>query len=327
MQKAKYFGWEFKSALTTAIYKIAADLGLDRVYVTFKDEIPTAAINRHGQIYITNIADDAVLTRFDLERFVGFAFHELLHRKFTNFSAIDSSKVHYLVHLHNGLEDAYIENRAIAEKLTGNAEPLLRNLIDNMAREGLAEVTDWAHPAQYPFALAVYARKHATVKVPLAKGLQPIFDEACLRLNGCRSTENTWELAEWVFDQLRQLGQPQQPEQAKQDAKQDQSGADQSNQDAPSNASDGPTSPDQGQGEGDTPTEDKNASDVGEARSPVKAERMTPKGKVSTIYKPRSTEPKADVPEGARQAGSVSNWAMAKDGHHIGATKRWTINF
>ena len=93
MQKAKYFGWEFKSALTTAIYKIAADLGLDRVYVTFKDEIPTAAINRHGQIYITNIADDAVLTRADLERYTDYALHEMLHWWFPSLEEGDIVRV------------------------------------------------------------------------------------------------------------------------------------------------------------------------------------------------------------------------------------------
>jgi hypothetical protein len=80
MIKSKYFGWEFKPALTAAIHKIASDLGLGTVKVTFRADIPTAAINRQGQIYITNIADDAVLTRQDLERFTGFALHELLHR-------------------------------------------------------------------------------------------------------------------------------------------------------------------------------------------------------------------------------------------------------
>jgi len=36
MIKAKYFGWEFKPALTAAIHKIASDLGLGNVKVTFR---------------------------------------------------------------------------------------------------------------------------------------------------------------------------------------------------------------------------------------------------------------------------------------------------
>ena len=336
MTKAKYRGWEFKSALTLAIHKMASDLKIKRVMVTFKDEIPTAAINRHGQIYITNIADDATLTRFDLERFVAFGFHELLHRKFTDFNAIDNSKVSYLVQLHNGLEDAYIENRAVAEKMTGNAETLLRTLIDNMAREGLAEVTDWADPRQYPFALAVYARKHGTIKVPVAKGLKPIFNEACNRLNTCRSTHDTWSVAEWVYDQLKQIGQPQQPDQP-QDQPQDQptngqpcddgNPSDQEGGNTPAEAGNSPTSPDQGQGEGDAPTQGQNAPDAGEAQSPIKGEKQTSRGKVLVIAKPRSTEPKADVPDSAKQCGSISNWVVTKDAYHVGDVKRWSIDF
>ena len=34
MIKAKYLGWEFKPALTAAIYKIASDLGLGNVIVS-----------------------------------------------------------------------------------------------------------------------------------------------------------------------------------------------------------------------------------------------------------------------------------------------------
>ena len=335
MTKARYRGWEFKSALVAAIMKIASDLGVKRVAVTFKDSIPTAAIDRHGMIYITNIADDAVLTRHDLEKFTGFALHELLHRKFTTFDAIDTKKVSYLVMLHNGLEDAYIENRAVAEKLTGNAEGLLGTLIDTMAAEGLAEVTDWADPRQYPFALAVYARKHGTIKVPLAKGLKPIFDDACMRLNKCNSTYDTWTLAEWVYDQLKQIGQQQQPQQANaMQSGSDQSSGDQQagdqqagdgQSDAPTEAGTAPSSPDQGQGEGDAAPQEKNAPEVGEARSPVKGEKDTPKGKVLVLPKPRSTEPKVDVPESAKQCGSVSSWVVAKDAYHVGDYKRWTV--
>lgn len=205
MNKAKYFGWEFKPALTAAIHKIASDLGLPNVKVVFRADIPTAAIDRQGQIYITNIADDAVLTRADLERYTGFALHELLHWKYTNFNAIDRKAIAYILQLHNGLEDAFIENHAVKAKLTGNVEQLLGTLIDRMASDGLAEVTDWSDPRQYPFVLAVYARKHGTVKVPLANGLQPLFDEACRRLDNCTDTGQTWALADWLFKELCKL--------------------------------------------------------------------------------------------------------------------------
>lgn len=200
--KNKYYGWEFKPALTAAIHKMASDLGMSKVDVTFRSDIPTAAINRQGRIFIQNIKDDAVLNRSDLEQFTGYALHELLHWKYTNFGVMEQSNIKYLIQLHNGIEDAWIENRAIANKLTGNVAQLLGSLIDRMAAEGLREVTDWADPRQYPFALAVYARKHSTIKVPLADGLQPLFDHACLRLNNCQSTADTWAIAEWLFNEL-----------------------------------------------------------------------------------------------------------------------------
>ena len=310
MIKAKYFGWEFKPALTAAIHKIASDLGLGNVKVTFRADIPTAAINRQGQIYITNIADDAVLTRADLERFTGFALHELLHWKYTNFNAIDTGQVSYLIQLHNGLEDAFIENTAIANKLTGNVEQLLTVLIDNMASEGLAEVKDWSDPRQYPFVLAVYARKHGTVTIPLAKGLKPIFDAACVRLNGCQSTRDTWALAEWVFAQLCNdlpIQPPVKPEPPVQ---------------PPTNPTDQPSD----QPDGDNPSDDEDGGeDVGEAKSPVKEVKDKPNGaKSKIIVKPRSTEPTADVGESAKSGGSTGEWSIKENAYHVGARK-WTV--
>jgi hypothetical protein len=331
MFKAKYFGWEFKAALTVAIHKIASDLGLSRVKVLFKSDIPTAAIDRQGNIYITNIADDAVLTRADLERFTGFALHELLHWKYTDFNAIDRNAVDYMLSLHNGLEDAFIENRAVQRKLTGNVEHLLATLIDNMATEGIKEVTDWSDPKQYPFVLAVYARKHGTVKVPLAKGLKPIFDEACRRLNACNDTHDTWKLAEWVFKELCKIQTPVQPEPPVQPPVNpkpptgsddgdpcddgDPSDEEGGNKDGPAKGGNTPTSP------------DKEGDEVGDAKSPVKRLKERPDGtKVKVIVVPRSTEPTANVPEPARGGGSTGEWCMAEDAYHVSDTKKWTVN-
>jgi hypothetical protein len=333
MIKAKYFGWEFKPALTTAIYKIASDLGLGTVKVTFRADIPTAAINRQGQIYITNIADDAVLTRQDLERFTGFALHELLHWKYTNFNAIDTGQVNYLIQLHNGLEDAFIENTAIQRKLTGNVEQLLTVLIDNMASEGLAEVADWSDPRQYPFVLAVYARKHGTVKIPLAKGLKPIFDEACVRLNRCQSTRDTWALAEWVFAQLCNELPPQPPVQPEPPAEPPTNPTDQPS-DQPDNGN--PSDDEGGDQDGDTPTKGEKpptspaedgdgGEDVGDAKSPVKDVKEKPNGaKHKVIVKPRSTEPTADVGESAKSGGSTGEWSIKENAYHVG-NRKWTV--
>ena len=333
MFKSKYRGWEFKSALTAAIHKIASDLDLSRVKVLFKGDIPTAAIDRQGNVYITNIADDAVLTRGDLERFTGFALHELLHWKYTDFNAIDRSAVDYLISLHNGLEDAFIENRAVERKLTGNVESLLATLIDNMATEGLNEVSDWSDPKQYPFVLAVYARKHGTIKVPLANGLKPIFDQACKRLNNCNDTGDTWKLAEWVFKELCNIQPPVQPEPPAEPPVNpnpepptgsddgepcddgDPSDQEGGNKDAPTKGKKPPTSPANDDGE------------VGDAKSPVKRVKERPDGtKVRVVVIPRSTEPTVNVPETARAGGATGEWCMGKNEHHVSESKKWTIN-
>lgn len=300
----KYFGWEFKPALTTAIHKMASDLSIRNVNVQFKESIPTAAINRYGQILITNIKDDAVMSQLDLQKFTGFGLHELLHRKFTDFDQIDTSKSPYLIGLHNAIEDAYIENRAVRMALTGNVQGLLGLLIDTMATKALTEVNDWADPKQYPFALAVYARKHGQVRVPLAKGLRPIFDEACSRLERANGTADTWKIAEWVYAQLLTPPEPTQeptPEPTPQDD--------------PSEPPDEPTEPSNDDGEGDP--QDEADEGAGEVRSPRK-----PSGKDVT---PRSTEPDVDVPADMVGGGSTSETDIRKQGYHVGS-KQWTIS-
>jgi len=297
----KYYGWEFKPALTAAIHKMASDLSIRRVNVQFKESIPTAAINRHGQIIITNIKDDAVMSQLELQKFTGFGLHELLHRKFTDFDQIDTSKSPYLIGLHNALEDAYIENRAVRMALTGNAQGLLGLLIDTMANQALVEVKDWSDPAQYPFALAVYARKHGQVRVPLAKGLRPIFDAACSRLESANSTQDTWKIAEWVYKQLMTPTPPEPPVNKRVDS--------------PTKPSDSPTEPSNDEGEGDP--QDEADEGTGEAKTPRR-----PNGK---DVNPRSTEPDVDLPPEAIGGGSTCETDIRKEGYHVD-TKRWTIS-
>jgi hypothetical protein len=304
----KYYGWEFKPALTTAIHKMASDLSIRNVNVQFKESIPTAAINRHGQILITNIKDDAVMSQLDLQKFTGFGLHELLHRKFTDFDAIDTSKSPYLLGLHNAIEDAFIENRAVRQALTGNVQGLLGLLIDTMATKAMDEVTDWSDPSQYPFALAVYARKHGQVRVPLAKGLRPIFDEACSRLERANGTADTWKIAEWVYKQLMTQPEPPTTEPPVDKRKE-------GSQDDPSEPPDEPTEPSNDEGEGDP--QDEADEGTGEVKTPRK-----PSGK---DVKPRSTEPDVDVPAGAIGGGSTSETDIRKQGYHVGS-KQWTIS-
>jgi len=336
MNKAKYFGWEFKPALTAAIHKIASDLSLSTVKVVFRPDIPTAAIDRQGTIYITNIADDAVLTRADLEQYTGFALHELLHWKYTTFGAIDRNAVDYLLQLHNALEDAFIENFAVSRKLTGNVEQLLTTLINRMATEANAEVSDWSDPRQYPFALAVYARKHGTVPVPLAKGLEPLFDEACVRLTSCASTYQTWEVAQWLFKELCNIQPPQppvQPEPPVQPPTNPTDGGDGTDVGQP--CDDGDPSDQEG-GNKDGPTKggnpptspEKEGGEVGDAKSPVKRTKTRPDGgKVKVIVVPRSTEPTPKVPEESRAGGASGDWQLVPNGYHVGENAKWNINF
>ena len=340
MTKAKYFGWEFRPALTAAIHKIAKDLNLPNVTVVFRGDIPTAAIDRQGRVYITNIADDAVLTRSDLERYTGYALHELLHWMYTNFGAIDSRAVNYMLQLHNALEDAFIENRAVQRKVTGNVEQLLTTLIDRMASEGLAEVKDWSDPRQYPFALAVYARKHGTVKVPLARGLQPLFDEACRRLNICGHTGDTWAVAEWLFAELCKLQPPQPPvnpdppppsrpsddgtDVGKPCDDGDPSDEEGGNKDGGDNGN----APTKGEKPPTSPAND--GDDVGEAKSPIKGEKQRPNGKTKIVVNPRSTEPTPPIGESARAGGATGEWIVTRDAYHVYQNNNsaiWPINF
>ena len=304
----KYYGWEFKPALTTAIHKMASDLSVRRVNVQFKESIPTAAINRHGQIYITNIKDDAVMSQLELQKFTGFGLHELLHRKFTDFDQIDTSKSPYLIGLHNAIEDAYIENRAVRMALTGNAQGLLGLLIDTMANQALVEVKDWSDPAQYPFALAVYARKHGQVRVPLAKGLRPIFDEACSRLEQANGTADTWKIAEWVYKQLMTQPEPPTTEPPVDKRKE-------GSQDDPSEPPDEPTEPSNDEDEGDP--QDEADEGTGEAKTPRRANGRD--------VNPRSTEPDVDLPPESKSGGATSETDIRKEGYHVD-TKRWTIS-
>jgi uncharacterized protein YegL len=220
--KSKYKGFEFRNAIVAACHKIASDLGLGSVTVAFHAGVQTACINAHGDIRLANVKDDAILTHADLQRYAGFVLHELLHRKYTNFNVRDGND--YIDSLHNAVEDAWIEHNAITQKLTGNAEGLLSALVDGMVTDALADTRFQPfHPQSYPFVLAIYLRKHATVKVPLAQGLEPIFEQAAVKLAKCNDSEDTLEVARWVFDQLKQVNkpkakkpkQPKQPEQGK----------------------------------------------------------------------------------------------------------------
>ena len=321
-----YRGYQFKRAVVIGIHKICSDLGLRPVEVRWDAGTQTACINKSGSVILANVKDDAVLTQGDLMRYVGMAVHELLHWMYTDFDAVHSAYAHgqYIAQLHNALEDAWIEGKGIKAGLTGNIEELLSALINGMVAEGLAyknrrgEAIDWSDPVQYPFVLAVYGRKHAKIKVPLALGLEPIFAEAVKRLNTCGNSWDTLEVAKWVFDQLNNVNtkpedEPIQPptnptppsdDEGDDEGDQggDQDGGEGDDENGSGGDSDQPTGGDQ---EGDQPTPPTN---------PAK-----PPTKDGETVKAREVEPTANPPEGAGSGGSYSTDDVMRNGYHTRA--------
>jgi hypothetical protein len=304
-----YRGYEFKRAVVIAIHKICSDIGLRPVEVQWDGGVQTACINKSGSVRLANVKDDAVLTQGDLMRNVGMAVHELLHWMFTEFDAVHSAYAHgqYVAQLHNALEDAWIEGKGIKAGLTGNIEELLSALINGMVAEGLAyknhkgKAIDWSDPVQYPFVLAVYARKHAKIKVPLALGLEPIFAEAVKRLNTCRNSWDTLEVAKWVFDQLNNVNTQDEPVQPPTNPTNpsDDEGDDENGSGDPS---DEPTGGEQG---GDTPT--------------PKPDPAKPPTKDGETVRAREVEPTVNPPEGAGSGGTYSTDDVMRKGYHTRA--------
>ena len=208
--KSNYKGWEVREGVTFAAHKICAMLGLPPVKVKWCDWISTAAMSAHGDLLLNDIRDDATVSRSIFERYVGFVVHELLHRKYTDFAVEHIDQ--YIAELHNAVEDIWIERKGIAAELTGNIRDLLTVLVNQMVAESLKSVDDWTDPAQYPYVLAIYGRRYAN-KVPLAAGLDRIFNEASNRIDHCKSSKDTLAVAVWVYEQLALPKQPQQPKQ------------------------------------------------------------------------------------------------------------------
>ena len=202
-------GWEFRKGVEDAAHKITSALKLRAITIQWHN-IPTACIDGKGRMVLSDIADDAVVTKHLFMRYMGFIVHELLHRKYTTTELAFPN--HFVRMLWNGLEDARIENTAIAAGLTGNIGELLGTLIDTMVSEGLDHVKDWSNPAQLPFAIAVFCRDHTTRKVPVHPTVLPIFEQARVRLNTCTDSVQVRDLAQWVYDQIEKAVEEQPPE-------------------------------------------------------------------------------------------------------------------
>jgi hypothetical protein len=321
-----YRGYEFKRAVVIGIHKICSDLGLRPVEVRWDAGTQTACINKSGSVILANVKDDAVLTQGDLMRYVGMAVHELLHWMYTDFDAVHSAYAHgqYIAQLHNALEDAWIEGKGIKAGLTGNIEELLSALINGMVAEGLAyknrrgEAIDWSDPVQYPFVLAVYGRKHAKIKVPLALGLEPIFAEAIKRLNTCGNSWDTLEVAKWVFDQLNNVNtkpedEPVQPP-TNPTPPSDDEGDDEGDQGGDQDGGEGDDENGSG-GDSEQPT---GGDQEGDAPTP-KPDPAKPPTKDGNTVKAREVEPTANPPEGAGSGGSYSTDDVMRKGYHTRA--------
>jgi Mg-chelatase subunit ChlD len=248
---------------------------------------------------LANVADDAVVNQAMINRYAGFVVHELLHRKFTNFKVYDGRS--YVDSLHNACEDAWIERKAIAENLTGNVEALLGELVNTIVSESLAQKIDWSAPEAYPFALAVYARGFCK-RVPVPAALVPVFDEATRRIDTCLNSQDTMQVARWVFDQINQAAskQPEQP--------QSKGGQD---------ASDGAEGGDQGDGNGNAGAGDQTAleapADVGQVK-PVNEQDGA-----------LEVEPTLN-PEGEGGYGSYSKqYGLAANGAHVSVVRQHTL--
>jgi len=194
-------GIEARAGVEAFASHLCSALGLPPVTVVWTPGLTTAAINQHGDMLLADLGDASTVTRATLSRYAGFVLHELLHRKWTDFKAWDHRQ--FVAALHNALEDAWIERRAIAAGLTGNTSGLLHALIGQMVAESLTQVTDWAAPSVLPFSLAIFCRGYG-VNVPTPAEVLPIWREAAARVDACQSSHDTLALARWVFDQLQQ---------------------------------------------------------------------------------------------------------------------------
>lgn len=280
-------GVQFREGVEKAALKIASDLGT-QVTIWWDDMVTTAGINHAGDLHLSNIPDDAKVNQALLEKYVGYVVHELLHRLYTDFTARDDDQ--YVDELHNAIEDAWIEGKGISLKLTGNIKPLLTNLSNGMVAEAMIQVHDWANPAQYPFALAMYCRDHAD-KVPLAQGLEPIFEEAKRRIAQCSNSYDTLSIAKWVAKQLQSL-----PKQAsKKGAQKPSKGSNQASKGAGegdgaasgSDGSSGADGQDEDQGEG----QDSKQGDGRDGDQPKAGQAQRPDGRKATPVEPSLGNP------------------------------------
>jgi len=281
--KATLKGYELRHGVEQAAHKFCSGLGLPPVTINWSNQISTAGISADRVMILSDVRDDAVVSKAMLVRYVGFVLHELAHHKFTDFNVNGGDQ--YLRSLHNAVEDIWIERQVIDQGLVGNAASVFTDLVNQMVAESIDQVKDWSDPRQYPFILAVHGRRYAN-KVPTPSELIPIFDKASLAVDKAQNSADTLKIAKWVYDQLQKMPESQTNPKAS---------------DTPSKASDGPTSPSksggegEGAGDGDKPSDQ---ADPGPAKRPAKGQDAA------------QVEPTIEVDRKAKGIGSYDRSAM-----------------
>jgi Mg-chelatase subunit ChlD len=308
-------GIQFRAGVDKAAHKIATDLGM-KVKIEWTQGITTAAINSSGVVLLANVADDAIVTEALVWKYAGFVLHELLHRKWTKFGVIESVNHDYLRQLHNGVEDSWIENRAISERLTGNVEQLLTVLVDGMVDQAMVNVSDWSDTRQYPFSFAVNLRLHGKT-VPVAQGHEWILAEAQQRITACANTYDTLKLAQWIMLQLQAADQGK-GDKGKDKGDKGKGGKGQGGQgDGNGSETDqkGSNSADQGQGKGKGAGQGKKPQTAGPAK-PVDSTRASA----------TPVEPSLES-DGSAHNGSYSNESgVVKASRHTSKVSPWDLS-
>lgn len=324
LSRSSLLGIEARAGVEAFAHHLCSALGLPPVAVQWVPGITTAAINQHGDMLLADLGDAQRVTRSTLVRYAGFVLHELLHRKWTDFKARDRRP--FVASLHNALEDAWIERRAIASGLTGNTEGLLHALIGQMVAEAMPQVRDWSAPGQLPFSLAIFARGYG-MTVPTPAQVLPIWREAAARLDACTSSFDTLALARWVFDQLQQQqkeeeqkeegkpcedgepgedGQPGQGQEGQQEGQ--QQGQEPGTEEGQETAQDGP----EGDGEGEGRGEDSEGSGEGEGKGePADAGPVS--GQIKADTQAHEVEPNLPRQDNA-PGGSYSSTEVLNNG-------------
>ena len=281
--KATLKGYELRHGVEQAAHKFCSGLGLPPVTINWSNQISTAGINADRVMILSDVRDDAVVSKAMFVRYVGFVLHELAHHKFTDFNVNGGDQ--YLRSLHNAVEDIWIERQVIDQGLVGNAASVFTDLVNQIVAESIDQVSDWSDPRQYPFILAVHGRKYAN-KVPTPSELIPIFDKASLAVDKAQNSADTLKIAKWVYDQLQKMPESQtNPKEAN----------------TPTKPPNGPTSPSksggegEGAGDGDKPSDQ---ADPGPAKRPAKGQDAA------------QVEPTIEVDRKAKGIGSYDRSAM-----------------